>query len=122
MDRLRFLPELLEYMEMVQMCSSVLIKMLQKLVRGYYIPVSKTNKHYSTNCSFFSIVYNYRFSTNLWDFFQTTRMAPKKILFVLYNSFIHSKLCFSIYLQGNASAVYLNKIIKFQKKFFSYNL
>ena len=35
---------------------------------------------------------------------------------MLYNSFIHSKLCYSIDSWGNASAVHLNKIIKFQKK------
>ena len=49
-------------------------------------------------------------------FFQIKRMYSKKILIMLYNSFIHSKLCYSIDSWENASAVHLNKIIKFQKK------
>ena len=49
-------------------------------------------------------------------FFRLSEYTPKKILIMLYNSFIHSKLCYSIDSWGNASAVHLNKIIKFQKK------
>jgi len=49
-------------------------------------------------------------------FYRSSNFVPKKVLTLLYYSFIHSKLCYSIESWRNTSRVHLQRLIQFQKK------
>mgnify|MGYP000439298498 CR=1 FL=1 len=47
--------------------------------------------------------------------YRLSEYVPKKVLVMLYYSFIHSKLCYLIKTWGNAPQIHLKKLIQFQK-------